>query len=290
MSGVSSLPEFLNSTVFMNDIPSEFRQKIEHLPLKSLYPILLHPLGILGILAVYVYGCTRPNLTQHKIKIPFFNGLVALHNFALAAFSIYTFLGATPIWVNNVLLNSRHDNFKDAWCDREEYTWNDGIYWYSWLFYLSKFYELIDTGILILKRKNPSFLQVYHHTGALFCCFLGMYTRATGGWIFLIFNSFIHSIMYTYFFITSFHVKFPMWVKSTLTQMQIAQFLVGGAIGMPYFFISNCRKHTRGELFTFFVGLAYLVPLTRLFINFAIDIYGWGKDKKIQDKGAVKVD
>ena len=40
--------------------------------------------------------------------------------------------------------------------------WNRGLAFYGWLFYLSKFYEVVDTLIILARSKRGSFLQIYH--------------------------------------------------------------------------------------------------------------------------------
>ena len=47
--------------------------------------------------------------------------------------------------------------------------WNEGLAFWGWFFYLSKFYEVVDTMIIIAKGKRSSTLQTYHHAGAMFC-------------------------------------------------------------------------------------------------------------------------
>jgi hypothetical protein len=37
------------------------------------------------------------------------------------------------------------------------------------IFYISKYYEFLDTWVLVMKGKAPSFLQIYHHVGCIFC-------------------------------------------------------------------------------------------------------------------------
>jgi hypothetical protein len=45
--------------------------------------------------------------------------------------------------------------------------WDAYILRYGYLFYLSKYYEVIDTAILLFKGKKAKTLQVYHHAGAV---------------------------------------------------------------------------------------------------------------------------
>ena len=73
--------------------------------------------------------------------------------------------------------------------------WNSGLAFYGWLFYLSKFYEVIDTAIVLTKGKKSSFLQTYHHTGAMFAMWSGIRYMSPPIWMFTLINSFIHTFM-----------------------------------------------------------------------------------------------
>jgi hypothetical protein len=77
--------------------------------------------------------------------------------------------------------------------------WNEGLAFYGWLFYLSKFYEVLDTLIILAKGKYSSTLQTYHHAGAMMCMWAGMRYMAVPIWIFVFFNSFIHALMVSFF-------------------------------------------------------------------------------------------
>jgi hypothetical protein len=73
--------------------------------------------------------------------------------------------------------------------------WNEGLAFYGWLFYLSKFYEVIDTAIILAKGKKSSFLQTYHHAGAMLCMWAGIRYMSPPIWMFVFVNSFIHALM-----------------------------------------------------------------------------------------------
>ncbi|WQF75700.1 Putative ELO family protein [Colletotrichum destructivum] len=116
--------------------------------------------------------------------------------------------------------------------------WNEGLAFYGWIFYLSKFYEVLDTFIILAKGKLSSTLQTYHHAGAMMCMWAGMRYMSAPIWMFVLVNSFIHAMMYTYYTITAFNIRVPMAIKRTLTTLQITQFLVGATYAMAHSFVS----------------------------------------------------
>lgn len=73
--------------------------------------------------------------------------------------------------------------------------WNEGLGFYGWLFYVSKFYELFDTAILLAKGKIPSTLQTFHHAGALISLWAGIRYMSPPIWMWVLLNSGVHTIM-----------------------------------------------------------------------------------------------
>lgn len=73
--------------------------------------------------------------------------------------------------------------------------WNEGLAFYGWLFYLSKFYEVVDTLLILFKGKQSSFLQTYHHTGAMISMWAGIRYMSPPIWLFTFLNSGIHTLM-----------------------------------------------------------------------------------------------
>jgi hypothetical protein len=73
--------------------------------------------------------------------------------------------------------------------------WNEGLAFYGWLFYLSKFYEVFDTLIILAKGKKSSFLQTYHHAGAMICMWAGIRYMSPPVWMFVLANSLVHALM-----------------------------------------------------------------------------------------------
>mmetsp|Transcript_42065 Transcript_42065/g.67633 ORF Transcript_42065/g.67633 Transcript_42065/m.67633 type:complete len:280 (-) Transcript_42065:40-879(-) len=98
----------------------------------------------------------------------------------------------------------------------------DSLQFWFYLYYLSKYYELIDTFILILKKKPLIVLHVWHHGIMLFLAWIWTDSKWTLVWYGMSFNTFIHVIMYYYYFVATFGKK-PWW-RQYLTQLQLLQF------------------------------------------------------------------
>jgi hypothetical protein len=115
--------------------------------------------------------------------------------------------------------------------------WNEGLAFWGWFFYLSKFYEVLDTFIILAKGKRSSTLQTYHHTGAMACVWAGIRYMSSPIWLFCFLNSGIHALMYTYYTLSALNIKVPQRVKRTLTTMQISQFLIGITFATLHLFV-----------------------------------------------------
>ena|ERR1700761_8401740 len=81
--------------------------------------------------------------------------------------------------------------------------WNEGLAFWGWWFYLSKFYEVFDTLIILAKGKRSSTLQTYHHFGAMLSMWAGMRYMSPPIWMFCFLNSFIHALMVSWLSILS---------------------------------------------------------------------------------------
>jgi len=91
-----------------------------------------------------------------------------------------------------------------------------GLLFVADIFYWSKFLELIDTYILILRHKDLSFLHVFHHCTTAGICFASRWGCVSFGvWT----NAFVHLFMY-------FHFARPIpFIRRSITTIQIVQFL-----------------------------------------------------------------
>jgi len=139
------------------------------------------------------------------------------------------------------------------------------IYFWIWIFHLSKFYELLDTVFIILRNGPIIFLHVYHHVMTLFITWFGLYTGITFQWFGLLLNTFVHIFMYYYYAKKS--LGLDSWWKVYLTRAQILQFIVN--LSMVIFWGSwentyDCSGNWLGIGITAFANLTFLL----LFFSF----------------------
>lgn len=90
----------------------------------------------------------------------------------------------------------------------------------------------------------------------------------------IVLNGLIHTIMYTYYFVTL-HTK-DVWWKSALTMSQMVQFVLMNAQA-GYLMYVNCPTFPRNVLVAY---SAYIFSLLVLFLNFYIASYITGGKKK----------
>jgi hypothetical protein len=135
---------------------------------------------------------------------------VALHNVGLAVFSLATLVGvykailSSSLGQNNAsglagtaksLCRLHGQPLNDFEQDAFDRLSTDDLAFWAWIFYLSKFYEVLDTLIILAKGKKSSSLQSYHHAGVIVCLWSGIRYMSPPMWIGLLFNSFIHTLM-----------------------------------------------------------------------------------------------
>lgn len=201
---------------------------------------------------------------------------VVTHNFILCLFSWIVFINVFPE-VYGAIFNGSDDwysNYNKFACDAMS---KNELYW-SYLFYLSKIWEFIDTWIILYKGRKPSTLQTYHHMGAVFACWLQVIVGGKTFWIFVCWNSFIHTIMYAYYCCTTLGYRFRF--KFIITLMQLTQFIVGQGLGYyQYFnFGKNCMRSN--DTWVWVINQCYVWPLVILFLHFYRQTYNKKKTKQ----------
>lgn len=220
------------------------------------------------------------NLFGLTPKGPVIQSITILHSAFLAIYSGWTFYHSFNIVGKHIL----EHGFVNALCDTDNVLWNQ-IGWWMTHFYISKYYEFIDTWIVLLKGRTPIFLQTYHHAGIVILMWGFIVTRNTSGVVILVLNSFIHTLMYTYYTLSAFGYSSPL--KHYLTQAQMIQFVTGIGMTAALYFFDGCLN--QGQTFVLASVQLYAVGLIYLFAMFYIKSYS-KKGSKSKDNKEPKDD
>lgn len=187
--------------------------------------------------------------------------LTVVHSLILAVYSGWTCYHSVPL----VLKFMNQYGFWGTLCDSNQILWKEYNFSF-WLthFYISKFYEFIDTWIILCKGREPIFLQTFHHAGIAILLWGFVVTSNSIGLVIVCFNSFIHTLMYTYYFLAAFGYKSPL--KHYLTIAQITQFILGMVLTIPAHFIGSCL--TPAQSLVLGITQVYTIILIVLFLAF----------------------
>jgi len=222
---------------------------------------------------VYVEIAKRVLPYESKENKHIFHVLRLVHNVGLAIASLVMLIGILAVSHQSGKLNSIHAALCDPFLDVESATLV-GRY-----FYLSKYWEWVDTAFLITARKDVSWLQYTHHMSTAILVFANLTPVISSASLLACFtNTFVHVFMYFYFaFPHGFLKKF----RQFITIIQIIQHMMclSGFIYM-YINIDNCVTTTLGIKMCLMLYAMYLT----FFVLFYIVQYvqGGSKDSLIK--------
>lgn len=239
----------------------------DRLPENFWLGLFLRPEGMLALLAFYLVSKPLFKAVASTInpKGGWFVACVAIHNFGLAVFSAVVAANAWPI----VFQHAQQYGWAATYCDPNGTLWGEaGFGTWAFIFYISKFYEFLDTWILVLKGKTPSFLQVYHHTGIVFGMWIGILSHSSWLKYVTLLNSVIHTFMYMYFTVKTINPKIEIKAAKNLTMAQITQFFIGIVLSFPMIFMGD-ECSTESSRFGLVFLQVYGYGLVLLFVAFA---------------------
>eukprot|EP00123_Amoebidium_parasiticum_P012619 comp21477_c0_seq1/m.29734 comp21477_c0_seq1/g.29734 ORF comp21477_c0_seq1/g.29734 comp21477_c0_seq1/m.29734 type:complete len:267 (-) comp21477_c0_seq1:687-1487(-) len=169
-------------------------------------------------------------------------GAVCVHNLILMVWSAVMCAWVVTDMLNMIDLNTwdvrrifcltevEAENSKDVSLNR---------YWFHlYVYYLSKFYELLDTVILVLKKRPVIFLHWYHHSIVIAMVWLWLECKPSYSSIGMFANTLVHVFMYYYYMCAA--LKWSVWFKRHITSMQIVQFFSSFVLWLP-----TLRYHTQ---------------------------------------------
>ncbi|KAM9980780.1 hypothetical protein ACTFIY_003083 [Dictyostelium cf. discoideum] len=201
-----------------------------------------------------------------KNRKPFsLKSISILHNAILCIWSLIMCVGV----LYEIIKRISNEGPLFTVCEDPNGGFDKGVaYYWSYIFYISKFYELLDTVIIVLKKKPLIFLHVYHHCIVVWLCWFFLYS----GWNFQLWvvflNTFVHVFMYYFYFQTG-RGK-TVWWKKYITMIQILQFVCLGIAGVLHVYTINtigCFTHYPAFAAAYSINFSFLFLFSKFFVK-----------------------
>lgn len=251
-------------------VPDQFEFQFNHNLLSSLPPVL-------GVIAFYYTVIFGGNFLYKKLKLaPLkLKRLSQIHNLVLTSIS-FTLLA---LMVEQLFPIIYHHGLYFAICNKQ--AWTQPLITLYYLNYLTKFFEFLDTVLLVLKQKKLTFLHTYHHGATALLCYTQLVGETPISWVPISLNLAVHVVMYWYYFLSSVGIR--VWWKEWVTRFQIIQFVLD--LGFVYFasyqkvandYFADVLPHCtncQGSMYAAVWGCCILSSYLVLFIAFYIDVY-----------------
>jgi len=135
----------------------------------------------------------------------------------------------------------------------------------------SKAIEFLDTYFLLVMGKKVGWLQLFHHAFAGADMWILWKYHNEGIWIFVQFNSFIHTLMYLYFGCAALGISAGP-LKVVMTALQLVQLAVGNTISIPYIYY-KCYQQDIFRMISWLFNMWYISVLILLFCEFFYSSY-----------------
>lgn len=205
--------------------------------------------------------------------------ITVLHNLFLIIASLIMALGSS------LSIISRSPTIHYIICFPSNTKPNGPLFFWGYMFYLSKIYEYVDTLLILVSNpiRRLSFLHVYHHATVVIMCYLGVHYTQSALPLVVVTNCLVHVFMYFYYLLCALGFK-PKW-KRLVTDCQILQFLSSFVIFsliFGYHFTTSGCAGIRACCFS----ATFIITLLYLFIDFHSKNYSAKAGTKNQIKKA----
>lgn len=239
------------------------------------YPLMQSPIPMTFILLGYVIFVLYVGPRYMASRKPFhLNTAMIVYNFSMVAFNTYIVYellmagwGTTYTWRCDL-------------CDPSSSPEALRMVRAAWLFYFSKYIELLDTVFFLLRKKQNqvTFLHIFHHSVLPWTWWWGITLTPAGGMgsFHAVVNACVHVIMYTYYGLAAAgpHFRKYLWWKKYMTAIQLIQFVLLTVHISQYYFMEKCEYQVPIFIhLILFYGIFFFI----LFSNFWIQAYIKGK-------------
>ncbi|GAY67182.1 hypothetical protein CUMW_254550 [Citrus unshiu] len=120
------------------------------------------------------------------------------------------------------------------------------LFFYAYIFYLSKILEFLDTLLIILSNsiQRLTFLHVYHHATVVVMCYLWLQTKQSLFPIALVTNASVHVIMYGYYLLCVMGLRPNFVVSVLMLYYHFTGFGCSGVLGWCFNVVFNASLLT----------------------------------------------
>ncbi|XP_013373905.1 PREDICTED: elongation of very long chain fatty acids protein 7 isoform X2 [Chinchilla lanigera] len=236
--------------------------------------LMSSPLPQTIILGLYVYFVTSLGPKLMENRKPFeLKKVMITYNFSVVLFSVYM--------CYEFVMSGWGTGYSFG-CDIVDYSQSPKamrMVHTCWLYYFSKFIELLDTIFFVLRKKNNqvTFLHVFHHTIMPWTWWFGVKFAAGGlGTFHAMVNTAVHVVMYTYYGLCAMGPTYQkyLWWKKHLTSLQLVQFVIV-TIHMGHIFLMEDCKY-QYPVFMYII-MSYGCIFLLLFLHFWYCAYTKGQ-------------
>ncbi|XP_055058528.2 elongation of very long chain fatty acids protein 1a [Misgurnus anguillicaudatus] len=250
------------------------------------YPLMKSPVEMTVILLGYVFLVLHVGPRFMANRKPFhLNTTMIFYNFFMVAYNayiVYEFLmagwGTTYTWRCDL-------------CDPSSSPQALRMVRAAWLFYFSKYVELLDTMFFVLRKKHSqvTFLHIFHHSVMPWTWWWGITLTPVGGMgsFHALVNACVHVIMYSYYGLAAAGPRFQkyLWWKKYMTAIQLIQFVLVSVHISQYYFMEKCDYQVPIFIHLIWIyGMFFFV----LFSNFWIQAYIRGKRLPVSNEDKPK--
>jgi elongation of very long chain fatty acids protein 6 len=151
-----------------------------------------------------------------------FTGLLTTWNAILAVFFTVAFLRTLPEFIN---IMAGKNGFHNSVCEWHGHNYSTAFW--SWLLLMSKVVELGDTAFVVLRKQHLLFLHWYHHVTTLLSWWVMYEAYEPNQLWYIVMNSFVHSVMYSYYALRAMGVRVPRNCAMAITFLQLLQMVFG---------------------------------------------------------------
>eukprot|EP01122_Echinamoeba_exundans_P007446 TRINITY_DN2304_c0_g1_i1.p1 TRINITY_DN2304_c0_g1~~TRINITY_DN2304_c0_g1_i1.p1 ORF type:complete len:285 (-),score=76.76 TRINITY_DN2304_c0_g1_i1:260-1114(-) len=210
--------------------------------------------------------------------------LSIVHNFNMFLVSLICMVGIFYGVFDLIMNHTLSESVELLFCDEGNKLKGKGpMYFWMYIFYLSKFYELLDTVLIVLRKGQLRFLHVYHHWITMLLCILSLNSYIPYQWVATGLNAVVHVPMYWYYLMAI--LKVEVWWKKYITSIQIIQFCLDiSSFGLSAVWNKYWVKETvcsSWEVWWYnYVASSIVASYLVLFIQFYIEVYLSGRNKK----------